>query len=115
MLNGLYAENAYLVTDECAPYTGTSSDTCGRFEKCPAHSKATSSYFVGRGYGDASEKKMMKELIRNGLINTGLKSNLNLYKDGIVSESGLTSSFAQLEIPDGSLSDKNLEDQGWSW
>ena len=89
MLNGLYAENAHLVTNECAPYTGTSTDSCGRFESCQPHSKVAKSYFVGKGYGDSSEKKMMKEIIRNGIINTGLKSNLNLYKDGIVSEDGL--------------------------
>ena len=89
MLNGLFAENAHLVTNECAPYTGTASDSCSKFEKCEPHSKVDNSYFIGKGYGDSSEKKMMKEIIRNGLINTGLKTNLNLYDGGIVSEKGV--------------------------
>jgi len=89
MLNGFFAENAYLVTEECAPYTGTASDKCSQFESCKPVSKVGKSYFVGRGYGDSTEKKMMKEIIRNGIINTGLKTNLNLYKEGIVSEDGL--------------------------
>ena len=65
-----FLENGYLMTEECAPYQGkTKGDHCGNYAKCAPHSKIEKTYFVGKGYGDTSEKKMMKEIIRNGAVN----------------------------------------------
>lgn len=68
--HGFFSENGYMVTEECAPYQGkTKGDHCGNYAKCSPHSKIEKTYFVGKGYGDTSEKKMMKEIIRNGAVN----------------------------------------------
>jgi hypothetical protein len=43
-------------------------------------------YWVGRGYGDSSERKIMKEVIRNGAIAVGIKvpHTYHSYKNGIL-------------------------------
>lgn len=68
--NVFLAENGYLVSEECAPYKGsTKGDQCGNYEACQPVSKVQQSYFVGGGWGETSEKKMLKEILRNGPIN----------------------------------------------
>lgn len=68
--HGFLGEDGYMVTDECAPYLGkTKGDTCGNYENCEPHSKITKTSFIGKGYGDASETKIMKEIARNGIVN----------------------------------------------
>jgi len=42
--------------------------SCKSFEKCAPHSKVDKIYFIGKGYGDSTEKNMMKEILRNGII-----------------------------------------------
>jgi hypothetical protein len=38
--HGFFAENGYLVTDDCAPYLAhTKGDSCNNYEKCEPHSK----------------------------------------------------------------------------
>jgi cathepsin C len=38
--HGFFAENGYLVTDDCAPYLAhTKGDSCSNYEKCEPHSK----------------------------------------------------------------------------
>jgi hypothetical protein len=91
--NGYFAENAYMVTDECAPYkASTKGDSCSNYKKCKPHSRIGSSYFIGKGYGDSSEKKMMKDLMRNGMINIEINypEVMDNYKTGIVHSEGLT-------------------------
>lgn len=90
--NVFLAENAHLVAEECAPYKGkTKGDQCGNYEQCQPISKVQQSYFVGGGWGSTSEKKMMKEILRNGPINGDFQapSMFSLYKEGIFSEKGL--------------------------
>ena len=67
--HGTFAKFAHLVTEECAPYQGkTKGVSCKSFEKCAPHSKVDKIYFIGKGYGDSTEKNMMKEILRNGII-----------------------------------------------
>jgi hypothetical protein len=49
------------------------------------------SYFVGGGWGATTEKKMMKEILRNGPINGDFQAPkiFSIYKEGIFSEKGL--------------------------
>jgi hypothetical protein len=42
---------------------------CKNYESCKPVSKVQKSYLVGGGWGESSEKKMMKEILRNGPIN----------------------------------------------
>ena len=68
--HGYFGENGYLVTEECAPYQGvTKGDSCSNYKQCEKFAKVKNTYFVGRGYGDSTEKKMMKEIMRNGIVN----------------------------------------------
>lgn len=68
--HGFFAENGALVKEDCAPYLAkTKGDSCDSYSKCEPHSKIQNTYFVGKGYGDSSEEKMMKEIMRNGLVN----------------------------------------------
>jgi hypothetical protein len=43
--------------------------TCAQHKDCKVASKVKESYFVGGAYGESSEKKMMKEILRNGIVN----------------------------------------------
>jgi len=42
---------------------------CGQYKDCKPISRINESYFIGGAYGESSEKKMMKEILRNGIVN----------------------------------------------
>ena len=47
---GFFAENAGLLTEECAPYTArTKGRSCSDFSHCKPHAKVAKSYYVN-GY-----------------------------------------------------------------
>lgn len=68
--HGYLGENGYLVSEKCAPYKAkTKGVSCGTYGKCKPMAKIKESYFVGGAYGASSELKMMKEILRNGIVN----------------------------------------------
>lgn len=72
---------------------------CAKYEKCEPHSKILKSYDLGRGWGDSSEKKMMKEILRNGLVTVDIKwhaETMGKYKSGILSEKSIKDLLAKL-------------------
>ena len=89
MYDSIFSENGHLITDKCAKDAmGTREKvSCGAFSKCEPHSKVKSSYIIGQNYGATSEKNMMKEILRNGIISVSFKSNkiFKKYKSGIIS------------------------------
>jgi cathepsin C len=90
--NVFLAEMGHVVSEKCSPYKSkTKGDTCKNHENCPPIAKVTKSYFVGGGWGATSEKKMMKEILRNGPINGDFQApgTFSIYKEGIFSEKGL--------------------------
>ena len=90
--NVFMSENGHLVSEECAPYIHrTKGDDCRNYQQCKPVAKVQKSYFVGGGWGNTSEKKMMKEIMRNGPINGDFQapSMFSIYKEGIFSEKGL--------------------------
>ena len=90
--NVLFAENGHLVSEKCAPYKqSTKGASCSSYEKCPPIAKVEKSYQVGGGWGATSEKRMMKEILRNGPINGDFQAPkiFSLYREGIFSEKGL--------------------------
>jgi len=90
--NVFLGENGSFVSEECAPYkASTKDDACGNYKKCEPISKIKQSYLVGGGWGATTEKKMMKELLRNGPMNGDFQapSMFSIYKEGIFSEKGL--------------------------
>jgi len=129
--HGYLAENGYMVTEECAPYKGkTKGDSCSNYAQCEPHSKIANTYFVGKGYGDSSEKKMMKEIMRNGIVNGELQCPkiFHMYTEGVLTQDGIKklhskvkNSLAQTKSDKSKtagkveISDKTLEDYGISW
>lgn len=90
--NVFLAENGHVVSEECAPYMSkTKGDSCKNYETCKPIAKVQKSYLVGGGWGATSEKKMMKEVLRNGPINGDFQapSMFSIYKEGIFREKGL--------------------------
>ena len=66
MFNGFLAENGHLVTEECAPYRGsTIGDRCKYYEKCSAAAKVDSSYFIQVSPSEekVDQRKIMKEIL----------------------------------------------------
>jgi hypothetical protein len=91
-LNALFAENGHLVSEECAPYLGvTLGQTCNNYEKCPGVARVSKSYDVGGAYGQSTEEAMMREIYRNGALNTEFQapSFFGTYKSGMMSEEGM--------------------------
>lgn len=47
MFNGFFAENGHLVSEQCAPYKGTTrGDKCGNYAACPAVARVEDSYYI---------------------------------------------------------------------
>lgn len=77
-----------MVSEKCAPYLArTKNDKCGNYAKCKPIAKVKQSYFIGGAYGESSEKKMMKEILRNGIVNGELNVPriFSFYQKGILS------------------------------
>lgn len=90
--NSLFAENAHVVQEACAPYKATTKGIpCSQFEKCSGEARVLKSYDVGGGYGQTSEKTMMKEILRNGALNTEFEAPefMATYKSGLMSQAGI--------------------------
>lgn len=86
--HGYLGENGYFVSEKCAPYKAkTKGDSCGNYSKCKPIAKIKSSYFIGGAYGESSEKRMMKEMLRNGILNGELNVPriFSFYQKGILS------------------------------
>jgi cathepsin C len=123
LFHGFMAENGYLVTEECAPYKmKTKGQSCSIYQQCEPHSKVRKTYFVGKGYGDTSEKKMMKEIMRSGPVNGELQAPrvFSMYTDGILSQDGLRKlhkkvSCLSQQSSENEVSDRTLSDYGISW
>jgi hypothetical protein len=68
--HGYLAEAGHLVDETCAPYLGkTKGESCSKYSQCKPISRIQESYFIGGAYGQSSEEKMMKEILRNGIVN----------------------------------------------
>jgi len=93
LYDSFFAESGHLITASCAKEAQGKRKkvTCSTFEKCEPIAKINSSYFIGGGYGASTEKNMMKEILRNGIIVAGFKSNeyFEEYDSGIMSAKGI--------------------------
>ena len=86
--HGYLAENGHMVDEQCAPYLGkTKGEQCGQYAKCKPISRVQESYFIGGAYGQSSEERMMKEILRNGIVNGELNVPrvFSFYQQGILS------------------------------
>lgn len=77
-----------MVSEKCAPYKAKTKDEhCSKYKNCKPVARIKESYFIGGAYGESSEKKMMKELLRNGMVNGELNVPriFSFYQNGILS------------------------------
>jgi hypothetical protein len=80
-----------LTSNECAPYKGTTRGVpCSDFKNCKPEARVQYTYDVGGAYGKSSEKHMMKEILRNGPLNTEFQAPnvFATYKGGIIDQNG---------------------------
>jgi cathepsin C len=137
--HGFLGENGYLVDEKCAPYLAkTKGESCGAYNKCKPISDIKESYFVGGAYGESSERKMMKEMLRNGIVNGELNVPrvFSFYQQGILSNdheakmssyleySGVAAHHKEAQQMIGTdaekqdkkkVTDRSLEDYGIAW
>ena len=118
--NAYFTQNAHLVSNECAPYQASTKDAkCSDYAQCRPEAKVSGIYDVGGAYGQSSELLMMKEILRNGPLNTEFMApNIFMtYKSGLLTDDG----FKQLqEITEDhnkatGISNKTLNDRGMAW
>jgi len=110
--HGYLTENAYLVTEKCSPYKAkTKGMSCNIAEKCPAYAKLANSYFVGGGYGEVTEARMMKELLRNGPVNGELQvpKTFSLYQTGVLSNDHESKMSSYLEYSGAAINHKEAQ------
>lgn len=116
-----FAQNAHLVSEECAPYQGsTAGQKCSNYEQCKPEAKVQTSYDIGGAYGQTSEKLMMKELVRNGPFNAEFQAPgiFGTYKEGLIDEQGIENLKAKVSEETSkasNLSNKTLADRGLAW
>lgn len=118
-----FAENGHLVSEDCAPYEhSTSSTKCSKFQHCPAVAKVKNSHDVGGAYGLSSEKQMMKEVLRNGVLNTEFQAPavFSTYKEGLVTAEGFQALHALAQAKTKGqkahdISDDTLIGRGEPW
>lgn len=137
--HGYLAENGHMVDETCAPYLGkTKGEQCGKYSQCKPISRIQESYFIGGAYGQSSEEKMMKEILRNGIVNGELNVPrvFSFYQQGILSNdheskmssyleySGVAAHHKEAQQMIGSeaqkksksqITNRNLEDYGIAW
>lgn len=118
-----FAQNGHMVSEECAPYTAsTKGGECAKFASCKPEARVVKTYDVGGGYGKTTEKLMMKEILRNGPLNTEFQapSIFSMYKSGLLTQDGFAS-LKEMSDNEGinekanNLSNKTLNDHGFSW
>ena len=113
LFNGFFAENAYLISEECAPYQGkTKGFKCAMYETCQPIASVYESYLLGGGYGMGTEVNMMKELLRNGALAAELlvPNTFQSYKSGV-----LSSEFVDAMAKNSQLGDKELSEYDIEW
>ena len=121
--NSYFAENGHMVSEECAPYMGvTLGQKCSTFAQCKPVAKVSKSYDVGGAYGQSSEEHMMKEIIRNGALNTEFQAPgiFGTYKEGLISEAGIAGLHALTQKETEGLHAKDvsaetLAGEGYAW
>ena len=70
-MHAYFTENGHLTSEACAPYVAmTKNKPCSLYRECPREAKVTKTWDIGGAYGKSSEKLMMKEILRNGPLNT---------------------------------------------
>jgi cathepsin C len=137
--HGYLAENGHMVSEQCAPYLAkTKGQKCGDYAHCPPIARVHESYFIGGAYGESSEKKMMKDILRNGIVNgeINVPKVFSFYTTGILSNDHESKMSSYLEYSGPAahhkeaqqmlgtvedqkerkvITDRNLEDYGISW
>jgi len=133
--HGLFFKNAYMVDEQCAPYLGvTKGHHCSEYAECEPIAKVKDVKFVGGGYGSATEKAMMKEIMHSGAIEgeVDFPSYGHMYTSGVMTSNGMKDLHSKMvelaQLSDAaktlltkehtntaSLSEISLHDRGIEW
>lgn len=74
-MNGFFAENGGLVSENCAPYQATTKGlSCANFASCPVLARVKNSYILK----NPNEDSIKKEILRNGIVITDWSAPPNL-------------------------------------
>lgn len=87
IFHGFFAENAGLLTEECAPYTArTKGHSCSDYSHCKPYAKVTKSYYVNGYNYPPTEMQIRKEMLMHGPVTTEFKcdDNFQVYREGIM-------------------------------
>lgn len=90
--HGFFHQSAYMVSEACAPYTAsTKGKHCSDYAQCEPVAKVESVKLIGGGYGGATEKAMMKEILHSGSIEGEVSwpDYAFGYKSGVMTEKGM--------------------------
>jgi len=91
MFNGYFAEGAHLVSEQCAPYRGTThGDSCKQYKNCAPVARVESSKLlsVSSTQTQISQATIMKEILRNGPVVGEFKapSKFRYYDGGVLTD-----------------------------
>lgn len=65
--HGFFLEHGHMVSEMCGKYAGTTKGhTCKEYEHCKPEAKIAQTRQLGGGWGEVTEKEIMKELIHGG-------------------------------------------------
>lgn len=90
--HGFFHQSAYMVSEACAPYTGsTKGKHCSDYAQCEPVAKVASVKMTGGGYGASTEKAMMKEIMHSGAIEGEVSwpDYAFGYKSGVMTDKGM--------------------------
>ena len=101
MFNGYFSENGYLVSQDClAPQPKLQK--CSQFKSCQPIAKVKESYFINEQQqeGSVDEKKIQKELLRNGVVVGEFKApnRFRYYNKGILIDEDTPAGYQDIQI-----------------
>ena len=71
IFHGFFAENGYLVKENCAPYQAkTKGKHCSDYKSCAPYAKIEKSYYVNNYNFAPTEMQIRKEMLLNGPLTT---------------------------------------------
>ena len=94
IFHGNFYENAALVEESCAQYTGEAGG-CANLSGCKGVARVSRSYFLS----DMSEQGIQREILMNGMVDANIDSPLGhtTFSEGVLGKS--YSNGAPLDVP----------------
>jgi len=110
----MWLEAYYTVNEYDAPYkASTSEDMCKAYKNAKKAASVEETYYVGGGYGQMTEKSLMKEIMARGPVLYDFNAGYEFmtYKNGILMSQDVKNCGGSGVINDNSQIDDNIEYQ----